>query len=264
MTTLPIDEVVDLDAHPIHDDAFRDECRASLVRDGALVLEGFVRPEVVERLVAEAESLQDLAFHSVQTHTVYLETADASLPAGDARSREVVSTKGAVTTDQVPGDSPLRTVYDSPVFRAFLCDVLGEAELHEYADPLSSINVNYFLEGQELGWHFDNSSFAVTLLVQKPAAGGTFEYLDGMRSATRDEHNEQGVADVLDGRPDRTPDVLDQGPGALALFRGRDALHRVTPVEGDRDRILVVLAYNAEPGRSLSEHARMTFFGRLG
>ncbi len=58
MTTLPIDEVVDLDAHPIHDDAFRDECRAFLDRDGALVLEGFVRPEVVEDLVAEAESLQ--------------------------------------------------------------------------------------------------------------------------------------------------------------------------------------------------------------
>jgi len=26
----------------------------------------------------------------------------------------------------------------------------------------------------------------------------------------------------------------------------------------------VVLAYNTEPGLSLSEHARITFFGRLG
>ncbi|MBC8363602.1 MAG: 2OG-Fe(II) oxygenase [Actinobacteria bacterium] len=257
-------QVVDLDAHPLHDDGYRAQCRATLDRDGALVLSGFLLPAAVRQLVAEAESLQHLAFHSEQTHTVYLETADQSYPQNDARSREVASTKGAVTADLVPDESALRTFYDDPVFRSMLCDVLGEDELFEYADPLSSINVNYFLAGQELGWHFDNSSFAVTLLVQAPGAGGTFEYIDAMRSAERGEHNEQGVAAVLDGRPDRPPVALDQRAGDLALFRGRDALHRVTPVVGDRTRILVVLAYNTEPGLSLSEHARMTFFGRLG
>ena len=144
------------------------------------------------------------------------------------------------------------------------CDVLGEAELHEYADPLSSINVNYFLEGQELGWHFDNSSFADTLLVQESEAGGRLGYHDAMRCAALDRHNEQGVAAVLDGQHGCPSEVLAQRAGDLALFRGRDALHRVTPVQGDRQRILVVLAYNADPGRSLSEHARLTFFGRLG
>ncbi|MCZ4279844.1 hypothetical protein O4H49_03580 [Kiloniella laminariae] len=48
------------------------------------------------------------------------------------------------------------------------------------------------------------------------------------------------------------------------LFRGRNALHRVAPVEGDRTRILVVLAYNSQPGIALSESACMTFYGRLG
>ena len=264
MTPPSLDEVVDLGAHPLHDVAYRAQCRSTLDLDGALVLRGFLRVAVVEALVAEAESLQHLAFYSEQTHTVYLETADAKLPADDARSREVVSTKGAVTADQVPGSSALRTVYDAPVFRSFLCAVLGEDELHEYADPLSSINVNYFLEGQELGWHFDNSSFAVTLLLQSPDGGGAFESVDGMRSAERDEQNLHGVAEALDGCPERPPAALDQRPGDLALFRGRDALHRVTPVVGDRTRILVVLAYNTEPGLSLSEHARITFFGRLG
>ena len=40
-------------------------------------------------------------------------------------------------------------------------------------------------------------------------------------------------------------------------------MHRVTPTEGSQERILVVLAYNSKPGISLSEEARMTFFGRL-
>ena len=50
---------------------------------------------------------------------------------------------------------------------------------------------------------------------------------------------------------------------AVVLFRGRNAMHRVTPVAGERTRMLVVLAYNAEPGVYLSEEARMTFYGRL-
>ena len=70
------------------------------------------------------------------------------------------------------------------------------------------------------------------------------------------------VAGVLDGAGD--PEELTMGAGDLVLFRGRNALHRVTPVEGDQTRILAVLAYNTEPGLSLSPAARLTFFGRLG
>ena len=69
------------------------------------------------------------------------------------------------------------------------------------------------------------------------------------------------VARVLDGEV--TPEVLAMDAGALVLFRGSDAIHRVTPVEGTRTRMLAVLAYNAEPGVSLSESAQMTFYGRI-
>ncbi len=256
-------DVVDLTRHPLDDPGYRDECRRAVDADGALVLRGFLRPEAVAALVAEAEHLRPLAYFSAHTHSVYLDPADRERPAGDARSRAVVSTKGAVTTDQVPQGSGLRVLYDAAVFRRFLCDVLGEDELHEYADPLSSINVNYFEPGQELGWHFDNSSFAVTLLLQAPEGGGVFEFVDAMRDSAAGWDNHEGVTSVLDGRADRPPVALEQRAGDLALFRGRDALHRVTPVVGERTRVLVVLAYNTEPGISLSENARMTFFGRL-
>jgi hypothetical protein len=48
---------------------------------------------------------------------------------------------------------------------------------------LSSINVHYADEGQELGWHFDNSEFAITLLLQAPQSGGQFEYVRDLRDA---------------------------------------------------------------------------------
>ena len=85
----------------------------------------------------------------------------------------MISSLGCITDDIVPPDSCLRTVYDAPVFRGFLCAVLGEAALYEYVDPLSSVNLNYTEPGQELGWHFDNSSFAITLMIQESERGGS-------------------------------------------------------------------------------------------
>jgi len=41
--------------------------------------------------------------------------------------------------------------------------VLNEESLYKYDDNLSSINIHFAKTGQELGWHFDNSSFAITL-----------------------------------------------------------------------------------------------------
>ena len=168
---------------------------------------------------------------------------------------------GCITHDIIAAESPLRTLYDSESFRGFLCSVMDERSLYEYADPLSSINLHYAGPGQELGWHFDNSSFAVTLMIQAPEKGGAFEYVGGMRDADKGEMNFDGVEKVLNG--DIPPERLTMDDGALVLFRGRNSIHRVAPVEGSRTRMLVVLAYNSEPGISLSESARMTFFGRL-
>lgn len=155
----------------------------------------------------------------------------------------------------------MRALYDAAVFRDFIRFVTGQAELHPYADPLSSINIHYANRGQELGWHFDNSSFAITFLIQKPDAGSRFEYIRDLRDADSGEMNFDGVGALLDG--DVKPDVLAIEPGGLVLFRGRNSIHRVSPNESDRTRILAVLAYNSEPGIELSESARKTFYGRL-
>jgi predicted 2-oxoglutarate/Fe(II)-dependent dioxygenase YbiX len=73
--------------------------------------------------------------------------------------------------------------------------------------------------------------------------------------------NYPGVDQVLKGELETQ--ALAMSAGDLVLFRGKDALHRVTPTQGDTTRMLVVLAYNAEANVALSESARMTFYGRL-
>lgn len=257
----PLASLLNLPAHPIDDAGYIARCQQQLDDRGALVLRGFLTPAALAAIRQEGIEHQSLAFYAASQHNVYLQKPDERFDAQHPRNRQVVSSKGCITDEAIPAHSPLRTLYDSAVFKAFLCGVLREPQLYPYADSLSSINLHYAHRGQELGWHFDNSSFAITLLIQKPQAGGVFEYVSHLRHAEAGEMNYSGVGDVLDGKHPVEQLAIDAGD--LVLFRGRNALHRVTPTEGDITRMLVVLAYNAQPDIALSESARMTFYGRL-
>jgi hypothetical protein len=257
-----LENIVSLKNYPICDSGFAQKCHDQLAETGSLLLPEFIRPEAVEILKHEAIEHSHLAYYCSQTHTAYLSAPDPEFEMNHPRNRQVVSNKGCITDDQIPEDSYLRTIYNHPDFRRFLCAVLGEEALYDYADSLSSVNVHYYQEGQQLGWHFDNSSFAVTLMIQRPDSGGEFEYIPTLRDCACGDMNFPGVGKALDGELDGIR--LRINAGTLALFRGRNSLHRVTPVEGQTNRIQVVLAYNTESGVALTEEARRTFYGRTG
>lgn len=253
---------LDIARHPIGNGDYVTACRDRLDREGALVLSGFASPASVARVVAQSAPRETEAFYAASTHNVYLTPSNDELPADHAFNRQVRSSKGLIADDQVPADSPLRDIYHDDDFRRFLCGVLGIDEIHPYADELSSINVHFAADGLELGWHFDNSSFAVTMLLQAPEGGARFEYVPAVRDADAGDMAFDRVGAILDdAEPIR---VLDFEPGDLVLFRGRNALHRVTPTHGATTRVLAVFAYNDQPGVGLSESALTTFYGRTG
>jgi len=162
----PLEDIVDLERYPLCSDAFRAQCKHTLDVSGALVMRDFMTPTAVASIQRDGERNRHLAYYTVGKHNIFLAPGDARYPADHPRNREVRSSKGCITTDQIPGDSVLHTLYEATVLREFLCAVLGEVELYPYADALSSVNLHYAGEGQELGWHFDNSSFAITLMIQ--------------------------------------------------------------------------------------------------
>jgi len=259
---MDLNQIVDLTTSPIGNPDFRAACRKTYEDHGILVMPHFVTQPAIEAIQAEGRENEAKVFASTAKHTVYLSPQDPDFAADHPRNRLVVSSKGCITDDLMPQQSALRTLYNAPEFRDFLCEVLGEESLFEYADPLSSINLHFAKTGQELGWHFDNSSFAITLMVQPPERGGQFEYVNAVRDADAGEMNYDAVADILDGRTE--VEQLSAEAGTLVFFRGRNSMHRVAPNEGERTRMLAVLAYNTEPDVSLSEAARMTFYGRTG
>ncbi len=267
MTRTRPEDLVDLARYPLdvpESAAYRALLRAGrarLAEDGALALPGFVTPGAIAVLLREAEALLPQAYYCAQDHNPFLIANDPDLAPDHPRNRAQRSDKGCLADDLIPEDAGLRALYDWPPLRAFIAALLGVPALYPYADPLGSLNINVFAAGQQLGWHFDNADFVTTLMIRAAEAGGTYEYVPGLRGPGGDDF--AALAQVLDGAGE-APRVLDMAAGALVLFRGRSALHRVTPVEAGPPRLLAALSYDPEPGRMLTEHTRQIFYGRVG
>ncbi len=256
----PLQNIVS-EKYILDDENFLKECKKNLDDNGIVVLPDFMDSKALENIAKEGEEKKHLAFYTTKKHNIYLDEGDDNFAKDHIRNRLVSTEKGCITDDQISANSPLRVLYDSELFKSFLCYVLGEEILYPYVDPLSSINLHYASEGQGLGWHFDNSSFAITLLIAKPKGGGEFEYVRDVRDADAGEMGYELAEQVVNGIiPAKS---LSPEAGTLVLFRGRNSIHRVIPTIGDKTRMLSVLAYNNTPNVALSESARMTFYGRL-
>jgi hypothetical protein len=259
-------DVVDLTRYPIHEPggpAYRElvrSCQDQLRDRGVAQLEGFLVPAAVRAMLALAGELADQAWASDQTHTVYFTPPDDSAGAGHPRTLLQRSAKKAIAYDLIPADAPIRRLYESAGLTAFIAAVLGKPVLYRSADPLDALEIALFADGDELGWHFDNSEFSVTVMYTEAEEGGHFDYCPWLRDE-RDE-NYPGVRGVLLGAPGEVI-RLPSSPGTLAVFRGQHALHRVTPVSGPRPRVNSVLTYGEHPGMKLSELTQKLFYGRV-
>jgi hypothetical protein len=264
-TTSPYEDVVDLRRYPINEPG-RAEYRALVqagrdqLRDrGVAQLDGFLTPAAVSEMIAASGRLTDRAWASDQSHTVYFEIPDDSGGSDHPRALMQHSAKKAIAYDLIPAGAPIRRLYESDDLTAFIAAVLGKPVLYRSADPLDALEIAIFGAGDELGWHFDNSEFSVTVMYAESEAGGHFDYYPRLRDE-RDE-NYPGVRKVLVGDPGGVV-RLPSSPGTLAVFRGQHALHRVTPVSGPRPRINSVLTYGERPGMKLNRLTQELFYGR--
>ena len=73
--------------------------------------------------------------------------------------------------------------------------------------------------------------------------------------------NYDGVAALIQGKD---PDVKTVAltAGTLNVFKGKNTPHRVTPVEGTRDRVIAVFSYYERTGVMFSDDERIGFYGR--
>ena len=258
--------MVDLERYPIASlttsagGEFADRCREEYLATGLCMLPGFIRPTALEALAEEANAVSDRAYFCDSTHNAYLTDQDETLPLESVERRQEKTFVGSVAYDHLRDSGYLKSLYLWDPLKNFIGHVLGKESFYRFEDPLGACSINVFVRGGEHGWHFDESEYTVTLMLQPPQQGGAFEYVPLIRGL---QNEKQIVADILDG--DRSGVVeLPFTPGTLLIFGGRQTIHRVTRVEGHQPRLVPVLCYSEQPGMKNSDAVRKLFWGRTG
>jgi hypothetical protein len=257
-------DIVDCDRYPLDRprspawEALVARTRAALAAEGMADLPGFLRAQALADTVAAlAPRFETEGFVHARRHNIYFRKEVPGLPPGHPALEEVETRSRTLPADRVGG--ALARLYDWPAFAAFLAAALDKPALHRMDDPLARVNVMEYRRGEALNWHFDRSEFTTTILLQSPEAGGLFEYRRDLRSP--DDPNHEGVARLLRGEDPELRRIRLE-PGALNIFRGRDTAHRVTPVEGDRPRLVAVFSLYDRPGVRMTPEEQRGFYGR--
>ena len=99
--------LLDLDRHPLADAAYREQCRATLDVEGALVLPALVPAAVIDSIVAEVAP--SVARSSQGRPT----TSISPIPSRSCRRCHSTASEhqGLIADDQITTDSPLRAIY---------------------------------------------------------------------------------------------------------------------------------------------------------
>jgi len=240
--------------------SFAEKCKHEYQRNGLCVLPEFISTDSLEAMAQEAQAMQRHAYFCKSRHNAYLTETDLTLPEDDLRNRCEETYVGSVAYDLMGANSLLKQLYQWDPLKEFIGHVLGKTEFHRLADPFGACSINVFVDGGEHGWHFDESEYTVTLMVQKPEKGGAFEYVPSIRGSA---HENAIVSSVLDGQREKVVE-LPFTEGSLLIFGGKQTLHRVTKVSGDEARLVPVLCYAESPGVVNSEAVRKLFWGRSG
>lgn len=259
-------DVVDVERYPIDRpgderlEAIIARARDQLDTTGCMLLPGFVRDSVTDRLSAETTAVSGDAYTTTRGITPYGDdgTGHAGLAEGHPRRWVGTWSNGFVGKDRIPADTMIRSLYDSDHFTEFVAACLGLDELHQFFDPIRGLVVNVMGDGGTQSWHYDANEFVVSLMTRRADAGGAFEFCPSLRTPG-DEHYDD-VRAVLDGDRTRVR-ALELEVGDLQVFRGRYSLHRVAPIVGERHTVL--FGFSETPGYIANVETTMLGYGRV-
>ena len=232
-----------------------------LDKDGSCQFPNFVKPDALEIMAQQANSITHLAYPGPTEVPPYFFNYQLGegqdLPDSHPLRRKGKRNLAQVATDLIPDDHLLSQLHKSIEMQQFLSAVI-EQPVYRNADPYQSLNISVMDEGGCQQWHFDGGNMVTTLLLQAPEAGGLFQYAPAIRS--EDSENFEEVEAVLDGNLSRVREVKLLA-GTLSLFRGHYSLHRVTEVVGKHQRLQAILGYSTQKGYVGKKESSILHYG---
>jgi hypothetical protein len=244
----PLADFVDLERYPLSDDGafapIAGLARSQLRESSFACLPGFLKPGIAQAMTAEVLDAIPRAYRREQSFSAYDESTSSQYAADHVRRRRHVSRQFIVATDVLHKFGLLRTLYGNETLTRRIAQMLNEPALFQLADPVMACTSTVMYDGDNHGWHFDLNDFVVSILLQAPEAGGTFDFAPNIRDDG--DENYPGVAAVLDGRSSAVRSISVEA-GTLLLFCGRRALHCVPPVAGSVPRVIALFSYDRIP-----------------
>ncbi len=230
--------------------------RQQLADSGSASFLEFIHPDALQNMIEEGLAKHALAYRRNQELTINGKGAPGTTAAAQAAQRTSAYRMWVLGSDLLSSEGAIRQLYSSEDMRNLVREAVEVSALFAVADPLIDVNLTYMGDGDQHGWHFDDNEFVVSLILQLPDSGGAFEYVPGASGLGAAQ-----IEDILNGRSGLTRTQM-VAPGTLLVFRGSRALHRVTPVKGDRRRIIALLSYHTEPGFVFPPLVKQNSLGR--
>ncbi|MCG7522602.1 hypothetical protein [Ruegeria sp. Ofav3-42] len=256
--------LVDLVRYPIADlesaegAAFLKSCQGHMDEHGWCNLDGFIRPEALAALAEESNTLLPTAEVLTIKRNIYQGAIDPSLPEDDPRRKEYTHVATQLANDQLPNETLIQQLYQSPLLTEFVRRVQKKDVLYRCADEFQALNVVALHPGSWHAWHYDTTECTVTLLLQAAESGGDFAFLPNSRS---DEAEDREAVDRLLAGDMSHAQKFDRGAGTFTLFRGGYSLHGVTEVKGKTPRVTAILTYDEQEGRVISDDINIRIYG---
>ena len=255
MSAPEIAQIIDLDRYPLDRpesvavEQLIDQGRTALERHAIFCLKGFVRKGLIAALAKELEDLvpQAVRYHKPRIAYDYDGTV---WPKDHPRSQVHPCRYYQVLNYQIANDSPLRQIFQWQPLTDFLRLLMGYETFFRSECPHLALTAKIAGEGDTDGWHYDSNDVVFSLLLQAPEGGGEFECAPYIRSES--DENYDGVMAVI-GDPANHALKPDITPGDLTVFKGDLTLHRVTPVMGNRRRVVALFCYDQRPGMTFSQ-----------
>jgi hypothetical protein len=247
--SMSLADLVDLERYPLSDDAafapIAESCRRQLQESSFARLPGFLKAGAAQVMTTEVLDAIPRAYRREQSFSAYDEATSLEFDPEHVRRRIHMSRQFVVAMDVLRKSGMLRTLYGNATVTRRIAQMLSEPALFPLADPVMGCTATVMYDGDNHGWHFDLNDFVVSILLQAPDAGGTFDFAPNIRDDANE--NYPAVAAALDGRSEAVRSIKVEA-GTLLLFCGRRALHCVPPVSGRVPRVIALYSYDRHAG----------------
>jgi len=266
------------------------DSRRKFQTEGAVTFPHFLTEEALQAAVNDCRAQEDAAFTTDDTHTAYLQAPDTQqYPANSVYNHKMRTQVASIAFDELSKESPLVQLYQHRTLLQLVSLIVQKEPLYLSADPIGCCSINVFRPGYHHSFHFDESEFSTTIMLQEASNTdtGLFQFTRPLRDITDDLALSKVAAtietyddntciqafaesasvvaagvDVTIAPPPPPLHTLDFKPGTLSIFSGSRSLHRVTQIKGTQSRLVAVLTFASTPGFVNTSETQTLFWGR--